>query len=96
MMNGLLQLPTVLTSNTGEHCSPLSYFVFVLVYQLHEIIFLRRHFDRITVSLGDHNVQVYDDTKNVFRLEDEGNLQLLSKYTFILQEVEENCEVASI
>ena len=30
-------------------------------------VLLRRHFDRITVSLGDHNVQVYDDTKNVFR-----------------------------
>ena len=31
------------------------------------ISILRRHFDRITVSLGDHNVKTYDDTKNVFR-----------------------------
>merc|ERR1712051_524292 len=37
---------------TAAHCVDLQY---------------RRHFDRITVSLGDHNVQVYDDTKNVFR-----------------------------
>merc|ERR1712088_943755 len=37
---------------TAAHCVDLQY---------------RRHFDRITVSLGDHNVQTYDDTKNVFR-----------------------------
>jgi len=37
---------------TAAHCVDLQY---------------RRHFDRITVSLGDHNVKTYDDTKNVFR-----------------------------
>ena len=54
----------------------------------------RRHFDRITVSLGDHNVQTYDDTKNVFRSEGEENLL---EYTLITsQEAEKDCEVASI
>jgi len=37
---------------TAAHCIDLNY---------------RRHFDRLTVSLGDHNVQVYDDVKNIFR-----------------------------
>ena len=36
-------------------------------YLANHLFFFRRHFDRITVSLGDHNVKTYDDTKNVFR-----------------------------
>ena len=48
-----------------------------IIHTKDHFVLLRRHFDRITVSLGDHNVQVYDDTKNVFRWEEEGNLLLI-------------------
>ena len=58
------------------------------------ISILRRHFDRITVSLGDHNVKTYDDTKNVFRW------KILIGQFFILiiwyQEVKEDCSISSI
>ena len=58
------------------------------------ISILRRHFDRITVSLGDHNVKTYDDTKNVFRW------RILIGRFFIsiigYQEVKEDCSISSI
>ena len=61
-MSGSRRLPIVLICNTG--------FTFALIaVPSQSFVLIRRHFDRITVSLGDHNVQVYDDTKNVFRLE---------------------------
>jgi len=37
---------------TAAHCVDLHY---------------RRHFSRITVSLGDHDVKIFDESKNVFR-----------------------------
>ena len=30
-------------------------------------IIFRRHFSRVTVSLGDHNVKIFDESKNIFR-----------------------------
>ena len=32
-----------------------------------QVFTFRRHFSRTTVSLGDHNVKVYNDAKSTFR-----------------------------
>merc|ERR1712123_456548 len=37
---------------TAAHCVDLHY---------------KRHFSRVTVSLGDHNVKIFDESKNIFR-----------------------------
>lgn len=56
---------------TAAHCVDLQYkSVFSplssLTAQITELVF-RNHFNRVTVSLGDHNVKVFDEANNVFR-----------------------------
>ena len=61
--SGSSRLPTVLTSNTGQFPPSLS----SLTDQITNWNSFRNHFSRVTVSLGDHNVKVFDEANNVFR-----------------------------
>ena len=56
---------------TAAHCVDLQYKSVILSPFFshrsdHKLVF-RNHFNRVTVSLGDHNVKVFDEADNVFR-----------------------------
>ena len=59
---------------TAAHCVDLQYKSVFSLLSSHtyvsddkiELVF-RNHFKRVTVSLGDHNVKVFNEAENVFR-----------------------------
>ena len=54
---------------TAAHCVDLHYRLvttMAYIWLLH-LQYFRKHFSRVTVSLGDHNVKIFDESKNIFR-----------------------------